>query len=294
MPKLNHIDLNDIRLFVAVVQSGSLTQASELLNLPKSYLSRHLTQLETTLGTTLMDRGRRGVVLNELGERFYHNAQEMLRLAQHSIDDIHKCLDVPHGRLRISVSTEVGRNVLMQHLPDFLAKYPRVDLEVQIENRKINMIHDGVDIAIRAGSVDNENVVARHLMDVSFGLFAMPDYLAKHGTPTTPHELYRHQLIYKYDGIGWVFSQAGQSVEIINYARFRCNDFDLAAQMMKNGTGIALLPLFDDLICDDWIQLLPNWQIKDVPLYVIYYKNRGTVATVRSFVAFLLEQVQKL
>lgn len=294
MPKLNHIDLNDIRLFVAVVQSGSLTQASELLNLPKSYLSRHLTQLETTLGTTLMDRGRRGVVLNELGERFYHNAQEMLRLAQHSIDDIHKCLDVPHGRLRISVSTEVGRNVLMQHLPDFSAKYPRVDLEVQIENRKINMIHDGVDIAIRAGSVDNENVVARHLMDVSFGLFAMPDYLAKHGTPTTPHELYRHQLIYKYDGIGWVFSQAGQSVEIINYARFRCNDFDLAAQMMKNGTGIALLPLFDDLICDDWIQLLPNWQIKDVPLYVIYYKNRGTVATVRSFVAFLLEQVQKL
>lgn len=292
MPKLNHIDLNDIRLFVAVVQSGSLTQAAEFLNLPKSHLSRHLTQLETTLGTTLMDRGRRGVVLNELGERFYHNAQEMLRLAQYSIDDIHECLDVPHGLLRISVSTEVGRSVLMQHLPDFLAKYPQVDLEVQIENRKINMIHDGVDIAIRAGSVDNENVVAQHLMSLSFGLFATPDYLAKHGTPTTPHELYRHQLIYKYDGIHWVFSQAGQSVEIINHARFRCNDFNLAAQMMINGVGIALLPLFDDLICDDWVQLLPDWQIKDVPLYIIYYKNRGTVATVRSFVNFLLTNIQ--
>lgn len=290
--KLSSIDLNDIRLFVAVVQSGSLTQASELLNLPKSYLSRHLTQLETALGTTLMDRGRRGVALNELGERFYVNAQEMLRLAQHSIDDIHDCLDLPHGLLRLSVSTEVGRSVLMHHLPEYLSLYPQVDLEVQIDNRKINMIQDGIDIAIRVGTVDNEHVVARHLMDVSFGLFATPDYLARHGTPTTPHELYHHQLIYKYDGVGWTFHQAGQCVSIINHARLRCNDFNLAGQMVADGVGIALLPLFDNLIRDDWVQLLTDWQIAKVSLYVIYYKNRGAVATVRSFVDYMLGRIR--
>lgn len=134
------------------------------------------------------------------------------------------------------------RHILMQHLPDFLAAYPQVELEVQMDNRKISMIQDGIDIAIRAGTVDNEQVVARHLLDVSFGLFATPDYLNEHGTPTTPHALYQHQLIYKYDGVGWVFYQAGQRVEILNHARFRCDDFSLAAQMVADGVGIALLP----------------------------------------------------
>lgn len=106
-------------------------------------------------------------------------------------------------------------------------------------------------------------------------------------------ELYHHQLIYKYDGVGWTFHQAGQCVSIINHARLRCNDFNLAGQMVADGVGIALLPLFNNLIRDDWVQLLTDWQIAKVPLYVIYYKNRGAVATVRSFVEFLLARIRK-
>ncbi len=294
MPKsIQKIDLNDMRLFVSVVQAGSLTRASELLDIPKSHLSRHLTELEKNLGTTLMDRGRRGITLNELGNRFYLNAQEMLRLAQIAIDDVQHNLQQPSGLLRISVSTEVGRGFLMLHLPEYFAKFPEVNLEVQIDNRKVNMIQDGIDIAFRVGSLNNENVVARKLFDIELGLFASPDYLARKGQPNTPHELYGHDLIYKYDGPEWIFHHKQQQIHIQTQHKLICNDFNLAGQMVNDGVGIALLPLFDNLIRENYQRILTDWQVERVPLYLVYYKNRGATSTVRSMIEFLLDKCPK-
>lgn len=149
------VDLNNMRLFVSVVQAGSLTKAAELLNIPKSHLSRHLTELETSLGTRLMDRGRQGIRLNALGQRFLHNAQEMLSMAQLAIDDVVDNTQKPKGLLRISVPTEIEWGLLMQHLPKYFRLYPEVNLEVQIDSRKINLVQDGIDIALRAGAVEN-------------------------------------------------------------------------------------------------------------------------------------------
>lgn len=294
MPKNFHkIDLNDMRLFVSVVQAGSLTRASELLDVPKSHLSRHLTELENSLGTTLMDRGRRGIVLNELGRRFLHNAQEMLRLAQMAIDDIQTNLQKPNGLLRMSVSTEVGRGFLMHHLPAYFKRYPDVNIEVQIDNRKVNMIQDGIDIALRVGSINNDNVVARKLFDLELGVFASPGYLAQYGIPQTPHELYGHQLLYKYDGPEWAFQKEQHRVVIDGQHKLRTNDFNLIAQMVSEGLGIAVLPCFDNMIKEDWIKILPEWTLETVPVYVVYYKNRGATSVVRSMVDFLLDIPQK-
>lgn len=290
MPKNFHkIDLNDMRLFVSVVQAGSLTRAAELLDVPKSHLSRHLTELENSLGTTLMDRGRRGIVLNELGRRFLHNAQEMLRLAQIAIDDIQTNLQKPNGLLRMSVSTEVGRGFLMHHLPAYFTRYPDVNVEVQIDNRKVNMIQDGIDIALRVGSINNDNVVARKLFDLELGVFASPSYLAQYGIPQTPHELYGHHLLYKYDGPEWAFQKEQHRVVIDGQHKLRTNDFNFIGQMVSDGLGIAVLPCFDNMIKKDWIQILPEWTLEKVPVYVVYYKNRGATSVVRSMVEFLLD-----
>ncbi len=290
VPKnFNKVDLNDMRLFVSVVQAGSLTRASELLNIPKSHISRHLTELENSLGATLMDRGRRGIVLNELGVRFLHNATEMLRLAQIAIDDIQDNLHEPSGLLRLSVSTEVGRGFLMHHLPEYFRRYPDVNLQVQIDNRKVNMIQDGIDIALRVGSADNDNVVARRLFDIKLGLFASKEYLQEYGTPNSPHELYGHMLLHKYDGPEWLFTCDHHQVRVAGQYRLDCNDFNLIGQMVGEGLGIGLLPCFDNMIRPDWVQLLPEWQTDSVPLSVVYYKNRGAVPVVRSMVEFLLE-----
>lgn len=285
---IKKVDLNDIKLFVSVVQAGSLTRASELLDIPKSHISRHLTELENSLGTTLMDRGRRGIVLNELGLRFLHNAQEMLRLAQIAIDDVQDNLQKPSGLLRLSVSTEVGRGFLMHYLPEYFRRYPDVNLQVQIDNRKVNMIQDGIDIALRIGSADSDNVVARKLFDIELGLFASKSYIDAHGMPSSPHELYGHTLLHKYDGPDWAFWCDHHLVRIDGQYRLSCNDFNLVGQMVSDGLGIGLLPCFDNMIRADWVRLLPQWQIDSVPLYVVYYKNRGAVPTVRSMVEFLV------
>lgn len=263
------VDLNDIKLFVSVVQAGSLTKASELLAMPKSYLSRHLTDLEQGLGTKLIDRGRRGVVLNEIGTRFFHHAQEMLHLAQVAIDEVQDSLQQPSGLVRMSVSTEIGRGFLMHHLAEFLKTYPDVQLEVQIDNRKVNMIQDGIDIALRVGTAHNDNVIARKLFDIELGLFASQDYIQRMGMPQAPNELYGHDLIYKYDGVPWLFHCKDSSILVDSHYRFICNDYNLAGQMVKDGVGIAMLPLLKQSVHEDWVRLMPDWKIESVPLYII-------------------------
>ncbi len=285
------VDLNDMKLFVSTVQAGSLTKASELLCMPKSHLSRHLTELEQSLGTRLMDRGRRGIVLNELGSRFFVHAQEMLRYAQIAIDDIQGSLQKPSGLVRLSVSTEIGRGFLMHHLAEFLRQYPDVSLQVQIDNRKVNMIQDGIDIALRVGSVQNENVIARKLFDIELGLFASADYVAKRGAPHSPNELYGHELIYKYDGVPWLFHCKDTSILVDATHRFICNDYNLAGKMVADGVGIAMLPCLKNALQDDWLHLLADWHIDCVPLYIMYYKNRGAVPAVRAMIEFILAKV---
>lgn len=287
---MGNIDLNDIRLFVAVVQAGSFSKAAELLNTPKSRLSRRISRLEADLGTALMDRSKRGVLLNEVGEQFYLRAQEMMQAAQTAVNSVQGKLDIPGGLLRMSVSTEIGRGFLMLHLAEYMRRYPDVMLEVEINNKKINMIQDGIDIAFRLGLPEGDNIVARKLTDIELGLFAAESYLQRAGRPQSPHELHGHALLNKYDGPEWRFYSKQHSVNIQSNNKLSSNDANLLGQMVSEGAGIALLPCFDNMLRQDWIRLLPEWEVEKMPLYLVYYKNRGSIPTIRSMVDFLLEK----
>ncbi|WP_373741753.1 LysR family transcriptional regulator [Neisseria sp.] len=284
------MDLNDIRLFVAVVQAGSFSKAADLANIPKSRLSRRISRLEADLGTALMDRSKRGVLLNEVGEQFYQRAQEMMLAAQTAVNSVQGKLDTPGGLLRLSVSTEVGRGFLMLHLAEYMRRYPDVMLEVEINNKKVNMIQDGIDIALRLGLPEGDNVVARKLADIELGLFAAESYLQRAGRPKSPHELHGHALLNKYDGPEWRFTCKQHSVHIQGGSKLSSNDANLLGQMVSDGAGIALLPCFDNMLREGWVRLLPEWAVDTVPLYLVYYKNRGSVPTVRSMADFLLEK----
>lgn len=183
---MGNVDLNDIRLFVAVVQAGSFSKAADLVNIPKSRLSRRISRLEADLGITLMDGSKRGVLLNEVGEQFYLRAQEMMQAAQAAVNIVQGKQDTPSGLLRLSVSTEVGRGFLMLHLAEYMRRYPDVWLEIEINNKKVNMIQDGIDIALRLGLPAGDNVVARKLTDIELGLFAAESYLQRMGYPLKP------------------------------------------------------------------------------------------------------------
>lgn len=286
---MEQTSLDDIRLFVAVVQAGSLSQASALTGIPVSRLSRRLTQLEQSLGTQLINRGKKGVSLNELGERFFIHAQNMLQQANVAIGSIHTSLAKPTGLLKISAPVDLYYHVLSKHLDDYLRLYPDVSVDVNANQQKINMIQDGVDIALRVGSIMNDNVVAKLLFMMDFGIFATQEYLDKHGTPATPHELYQHQVIGQSLSMPWKFDKQGQTVKVTPASKVAGNDFLLIEQMITKGMGIGLLPR---LISDKYphlVQVLTDWHIPQVPVSMIYYKNRGAVPAVRSFVEWLVQ-----
>lgn len=284
---MEQTSLDDIRLFVAVVQAGSLSQASALTGIPVSRLSRRLTQLEQSLGTQLINRGKKGVSLNELGERFFMHAQNMLQQANVAIGSIHTSLAKPTGLLKISAPVDLYYHVLSKHLDDYLRLYPDVSVDVNANQQKINMIQDGVDVALRVGAIENDNVVAKHLFDLNFGIFATPEYLAKHGTPQTPYDLYQHQVVAQSLSLPWRFQLAQQVVEINPTGRVSCNDFLLVEQMIRKGVGMGMLSTLMSRHHPHLVQVLTDWQIPSKPVSLIYYKNRGAVSTVRSFVAWL-------
>ncbi len=291
---MNSPSLDDIRLFVAVVQAGSLTGASELTGVPISRLSRRLTELESTLGTQLLNRGKKGVSLNELGENFFGHAQEMLKHADIAISSIHHSLEQPTGLLRLSLPIDLAPYI-SAHLHDYLAQHPDVQLQISLSQQKINMIQDGIDIAVRAGTIDNENVVARHLFDSCLGVYATRAYLDNFGTPLTPHDLYQHRLIAQSLTLPWHFKHRTKYDELITITPspyVSCNDFTLSADLVTQGVGIGVLSSFSAAHPPSLVPLLLEWQLPCTPISVIYYKNRGASPAVRSFVAWLQELYQ--
>lgn len=283
---MERTDLNDIALFAATVQAGSLSRAAEQLCLPKSRLSRRLTVLEESLGSKLMDRTRSGVRLNELGESFYRHAQMMLDCAEQAVGSVRQSLDVPQGVLRVSVSLEVQRGILEPHLADYLRRYPEVALEVVVENRRISLIQDGIDIALRVGAPVQEDVVARQLAGFAFGLYASADYLAAHAPLETPENLAQHALLHKFDGSDWLLRRGIERYHLRAKKRVSANDAFLLARLAAAGEGIALLPDLPALT-NGLQRVLPEWATESLPLYALYYKNRGFAPTVRSFIEWL-------
>ena len=276
--------LDDMSLFVAVVQAGSLSQAAELTGIPVSRLSRRLTELERALGTQLLNRGKKGVRLNELGQGFFQHAQTMLQQAQLALDSVQHGLERPAGLLRMSVAADIYHCVLADHLPGYLDAHPEVQLEIHLTHKKINMIQEGIDVAIRVGTIDNENVVARRLFVLQFGIYASAAYLQAHGRPQAPNDLYRHHTISQMLTLPWRFRWQQHKADIQPAARVACQDFLSAARLMAQGLGIGMLPTAVAAHQPTLLRVLDDWQMPEVPVSAVYYRNRGATPLVRSIV----------
>src|SRR3712207_376844 len=149
------------------------------------------------------------------------------------------------------------------------------------------MIQDGIDLAVRVGTIDNDNVVAKPWLSAGLGLFASPDYLAQYGEPQTPNDLYQHQIIGQNYTLPWQFQQENHQVTIAPTSRMSSNDFLAVEKQIQRGIGIGALPIFPNHQRTGLVQVLKSWEMAASPVSLIYYKNRGSVPTVRSMVAFL-------
>lgn len=291
------VDANDLILFVRVVDAGSFSQAAERADLPKSTLSRRLTLLEEALGEKLFVRSTRRVAITAFGERILDHArrlvdetEEVAALAQHR-------QETPHGELRVSMPPDFIESDFAAFCQAFQARYPEVRLRIDLSPRRVDLVSERFDVAVRAAQhlPDDATLVARKVCDLRQALYASPDYLAEHGTPQTPDDLARHACL-AYTGsdgatMPWILTRGDERWEQVVQGPLVCNSPRLQREMAYRGVGIAALPA--DASLRDWIgngrlrRVLPDWWLPTAGLWCVMPGRRLMPARTRVFVDML-------
>ena len=293
-------DLNDLYFFAAVVEHGGFSAAGRALGVPKSRLSKRVAQLEERLGVRLLQRTTRRFVVTEVGERFYAHCRAVLEEAQAAQDAVDELRAEPRGVVRLSCPVSLAQTVLAYLLPDFLAQYPKMQVRVLSSDRRVDVIGEGYDLAIRVRSkLDSDaNLVMRSFGQSRTKLVASPRLLSAQGRPTTPDELANLPALSMREHEGaqvWELIGAnGEQVNVEVPARLITGDFAVLLEAARRGLGVALLPEF---VCAPAITrgelevVLPDWSVPEGIMHFVYPSRRGMLPGVRALVDFLAERL---
>jgi len=292
-------NLNDLYLFAMVVEHGGFSRAERALDIPKSRLSRRVSQLESDLGVRLLQRGSRHFVVTEVGQRVYQHVQTMLNEAQAARDVVAELQAEPRGILRVSVPIDVAGRQMDKILPEFMRRYPQVQLQLTVSNRRVDLLNEGIDVAIRVrDSLDNDgNLVLRTFGHSESLLVASPEYLRLHGKPTHPRELIEHATLSNNESdIKQQWKLHGPNGPELFDIRPQLvgSSFPLLSALAEQGMGITLLPL---LWCVDLLQegkleiVLPEWRLPQGIYHAVFASRRGMLPAVRVFIDFLAEKI---
>jgi DNA-binding transcriptional LysR family regulator len=287
-----HLEANDLLLFARVADEGSFSRAAVRTGLPKSTVSRRIAALEVQLGERLLLRTTRKLTLTDFGHGVLEHAHQVLAeveaaaaLAQHRQAE-------PGGRLRISMPADFANIILAPLLSSFIAAYPAITLELDLSPRRVDLIGENFDIAIRIGDLpDDASLAARRLGVFSCGLYAAPSYLARRGTPTEPEALMEHDLLCLLARSGgaapWVLTRGAQRWEGIPAGRAVINAPDLLVRMARLGAGIVAS---GDHFAEPYVRngellpLLPGWTLPPVSAWIVFPGRRLMPARARVFI----------
>ena len=293
-----HLDPNDLLLFARVVEEGSFSRAAERMGMPKSTLSRRLTGLESQLGERLLLRTTRKLTVTDFGHSVLLHAQQVtseveaaLALAQH------RQLE-PSGRLRVSMPADFANEVLGPLLAEFVAKYPAISLELDLSPRRVDLIGENFDLAVRIGDLpDDASLAARRLAVFSVGLYASPDYIARRGVPSEPEALMEHDALRLLARNGeptrWLLSRAEMRWEGTPPGRASANSPELLVRLARSGAGITML---SDHFAEPYVrsgelvQVLADWSLPAVTAWAVFPGRRLMPTRTRVFLDAMLAE----
>ena len=292
-------DLNEVTIFVKVVEAGSFIGASRALNIPKTTVSRKIAQLEEALGVRLLQRTTRKVNLTEVGRLYFDRCVKILGDLEEANLAVAQMQAVPYGTLRMSASVVFGVTILNHWLAEFMRQYPQVNVEVLVTNQYVDMVDKGIDVAVRSGPLADSTLVAHPLGAVPYWLCASPTYLEAHGEPTSPQDLNHHSCLSIVSEtlselIPWTMKRGKEQLEIKAPNRLRVNDFLLIKQLLLNSCGIAYVPnivVLDEVQTGTLVRVLADWQLIERELYLVYPSDRHLSPKVRAFVEFVYQKV---
>jgi len=290
--------LNGVAVFVGVINAGSFTAAAQALGHSTSYVSKEITRLEKRLGSRLLNRTTRTISLTDAGRAYYERCSQIVIDAENAERSIGQLQDNPKGLLRVNAPVSFGSIYLLDHLSEFLKRFPEITLEVEFNDRMIDVVAEGYDVVIRAGQIQDSNLVARKFTTSKSIVVASPAYFKNNGRPETVSEL-KHHACLAYSLIPnptlWEFVKDGHRTVVKVTPRLMCNNAAVEVAMAVNGIGIGRIPLFccEQEIAEGALEvILDDYEQPEIGVYAVYPHRQYLTAKVRAFVDFLVEKFE--
>lgn len=283
-----------MRAFAAVVEANSFAAAADRLELSRGMTSRYVAQLETHLGTRLLNRTTRKLSLTEAGRDYYERATQILAMVAEAEHAASAGTAAPHGTLRVSTPVAFGARHLGPAMRGYLERYPKVTIELAANDRLVDLVDEGFDLAVRIARRVAPGLVARPLAKARLVACASPDYVARRGLPRTPADLSEHDcLTYAYTTPRvWRFARRGKTHEVKISGPLHANNGTMLAAAAASGCGICMEPAF---IVDEFldngtlVRVLPGWDTDLFTVYAVFPARHLLPAKTRTFVDWLAE-----
>jgi DNA-binding transcriptional LysR family regulator len=291
----------EIEVFVQVAELGSLSRAAAALDLSNAAVSRHLAALEQRLAASLVQRNTRRLYLTDAGTEFFRHCKNMLADMREAESTVNATVLKPTGVLRITGSLSFCMKHVVPLMPDFLARYPGLSVDIVAANRYYDLIENGIDLAIRTREFEaDSNITVRRLAETRRILAASPQYLQRHGTPKTLEDLKQHPLlIYTYanhpDKLR--FTRNGETKTLDVKGLIEANDGQLLCAAAFEHMGILVQPryiLHDDIVAGRLVPVLDDWDLPRLTINLVFQSKRHLPAKVRCFIDFIAEHFRRM
>ncbi|WP_188380263.1 LysR family transcriptional regulator [Oxalicibacterium faecigallinarum] len=286
-----------MKTFVAVVESESFTAAGARLDISKAIASKYVGILEDHLGTRLLNRTTRRLSLTESGTAYYERCVQILADVNEAEQAAGQMTAIPRGTLKVAMPVSFGTICIAPLMSEYMRRYPEVKLDIALADRRVDLIEEGFDLAIRVGSLPESGLIARRLAVDRIVCCAAPAYLAARGTPVQPADLADHaclNYIYASGGDEWTFGKQRRQVSVLIDGPVRANNGDMLRLAALDGAGIIWQPYFivgDDVKSGRLIELMTDFGGPELGIYALYPSRKHLSAKVRTFVDYLAERM---
>lgn len=286
-----------MQAFARVVETGSFTKAADTLHMSKTTVTQLVQQLEARLRVRLLNRTTRKVNVTADGAVYYERVVRLMADLDDAETSLSAAAALPRGRLRVDVPSPLARMILMPALPEFHARYPDIQLDMGVSDRKVDLIGENVDCVVRGGEITDQSLMARRIGDLQLGVYAAPSYLQRAGTPLHPRELEdSHHRIVGYlwartgKALPYAMQRNGESLNIHGRHILAVDDGNAYLAAGLAGMGVLWLPDYmarEHLARGELVALFEDWQLESMPLYVAFPPNRHISLKLRVFIEWV-------
>ena len=290
---LSFEQLKSMVVFAQVVEQGNLTAAAKHIGLSRAVISYHIKKLESQLGVKLLNRSTRSITLTEAGTEYYQYCRVIAEQASQANQQIENLKNEPEGLLKITCPVNVGLQMVVPALNDFRKLYPKIELDVNLTDEVVNIMQEGIDLAIRGAPLPDSGLQASKLSTLPTCLCGSPDYFKKHGRPTTPADLERHAwVIYKLTSGAIQLSKGSRSYSVVVKGSISTNNAAARTAFIEGGHGLGRIPVYDawpKIQAGVLERVLADYQLSNIDIYGVFPPGNASSKKLRLLIDYLKE-----